>query len=219
MNEWVQILSVHWYRTLSTHDIIWVFLWIKQTKVSVLCDLELLRRVYDVISRYWTHIQRIYTFLNKVGSCDQNFVDTTKMSSMLYYCVHSRIYNYLPCGRQSKLTRVIRETLLSYIIFLKYISSNPYISNIHNTDQNSDLAPQKICDHMFSDIKSDHTLHVFWLCTWHLFSSSRMWQLSTYFEYGKVVKSTIGWFLSEFNGLQTEYYLPPINKPNLKYSS
>ena len=45
-----------------------------------------------------------------------------------------------------------------------YLSLNLYISNIsniYNQDQNSSLESQTIGNHMFSDLKSDHTFHFF----------------------------------------------------------
>ena len=43
------------------------FLWTKQNTERVLCDIELIRRVYDVISRYRYHVQSIYVLLDKVS--------------------------------------------------------------------------------------------------------------------------------------------------------
>ena len=56
--------------------------------------------------------------------------------------------------------------------FCFYLISNGYISkisNIYNPDKNLSLASQTIWDHLFSDPKSDHTFHIFWLCTWLIY--------------------------------------------------
>ena len=34
-------------------------------------ELNELRELYNVISRSWYHVQRIYVLINKFGSCDQ----------------------------------------------------------------------------------------------------------------------------------------------------
>ena len=50
--------------------------------------------------------------------------------------------------------------------------SNQYISNIpnlYNPDVNLSLSSQMICDHMFSDPKSDNIFPYFWLRTWFIF--------------------------------------------------
>ena len=79
------------------------------------------------------------------------------------------------------LTRVINNMvfiLLDSFVLLRlnlYIST---ISSVYNPDQHLSLSYQTICDHMFSDPKLDHTLHVFWLHTWIIYISSLMWQLS-----------------------------------------
>ena len=89
------------------------------------------------------------------------------------------------------------------------------ISNIYNLDANSILAYQTICDHMFSDPKSDHTLHVFKFRIWVIFFSYHMWQLSTYFEDRKVLESTYSIFLIEYNLIdsrQNNIYRPIHNQ-------
>ena len=98
--------------------------------------------------------------------------------------------------------------------------SNPYISNIsniYNPDKNSSLASQTICDHMFSDPKSDHTFYSFFNILGLYVVSYRMWKFSTYFEYGKVLESTVSWFLVEFNIIQLEYYFSPTYNQILYY--
>ena len=50
--------------------------------------------------------------------------------------------------------------------------SNQYISNIsviYNPDVNLSLVSQTVCDHTFSDPKSDHIFYFIWLCTWFIF--------------------------------------------------
>ena len=98
-----------------------------------------------------------------------------------------------------------------------YLCLNPYILNTYNMEQNLSLASQTICDHMFSDLKLDHNFHVFWLRTWLVFFSYRMWKFSTYFEEGGVLEYTVSWFPIILNQLHPEYYLPPNNRPNSKY--
>ena len=64
-----------------------------------------------------------------------------------------------------------------------------------------------ISDHIFSDLKLYHTLHVFWLHTWIINFSSCMCQITTYFKDGKVLESTVSLFLDESNQLHPEHYL------------
>ena len=44
------------------------------------------------------------------------------------------------------------------LLLYEYISN---ISNLYNLDKNLSLASQMICDHMFSDSKSDHIFRIF----------------------------------------------------------
>ena len=120
-----------------------------------------------------------------------------KNSSILYSYIHFLISCYLPCYWQSKLAHVINKTVLFYTTVLFYLLSNPYISNIssiYNTDQNLSLASQTICDHMFSYPKLDHAFHIFQLRSWIIFPYP-MCLFPTYFEGGKVLESTVSWFL------------------------
>ena len=84
-------------------------------------------------------------------------------------------------------------------------------------DKKLSLASQTICDHMFSDLKLDHTFHVFGYIIGLYFVSSRMWQFFTYFEDRKVLESTVCLLPIESNQLHPEYYFPPNIKPNSKY--
>ena len=88
--------------------------------------------------------------------------------------------------------RVNNKMFLFYTTVFNPLFLNPFISNIsniYNTDEGLSLAPQTICDHMFSDPKSDHTFYVFG----YLFGffSSCMCLLSAYLEDYKVLESTI----------------------------
>ena len=52
---------------------------------------------------------------------------------------------------------------------------------------------------MFTKPKLDHNFHIFGYVPGLYFVSSHMWQLSTYFEDGKVLEYTVGWLLIELN--------------------
>ena len=60
-------------------------------------------------------------------------------------------------------------------------------------------------------------LHIFLLRTWLIFFYRIMWQLSAYFEYSKMLESTVSWVPIEFNWLYLGYYFLPYNKSNSKY--
>ena len=52
------------------------------------------------------------------------------------------------------------------LLLNKYISN---VSNIYNLGLNLILASQKICEHMLSNLKSDHIYSYFWLRIWFTF--------------------------------------------------
>ena len=109
-----------------------ILLWIKLTTERLWCDIASLRIVYDEIPHYRSCVQRIYVFLNKVGSRAQNVIDTTTITSILYHYVHSLISHYLPHDLQSTLTRVNNKMVFILhdniffpleSIYLKYLKS------------------------------------------------------------------------------------------------
>ena len=83
-------------------------------------------------------------------------------------------------------------------------------------DKNSSLASQTLCDHMFSDPKSDHTFHVFWLRTWFIYFFFLYVKISTYFEDGKVLEYTVSRFPIDSNQLLIEDYILLNTEPNSK---
>ena len=118
------------------------------------------------------------------------------------------IYEYLSLDQQRVLARINNKNFLFYTTFVPLIS-NTYISNIPNlysTEKNLSLAPQTICDHMFSDPKSDHNFHIFGCVPGLYFVSSCMRQLSTYSEDRNVLEYTVSWFPIELNQPKKEYY-------------
>ena len=104
----------------------------------------------------------------------ENVIDTKKCH---WYCITVGIPLYIivyPMTDKSRPHVSSTRSILFHKSVLFYLGSNPYISNIYNIynqEQNLSLASQKICDHMFSDPKSDHTFRVFWLHTWLILSS------------------------------------------------
>ena len=127
-----------------------------------------------IISCFCYHVQRICIFLHNFGLSAQKHyrydkkIIKKKMSLILYYCINSLVYHYLPRDRQSTITHVIHKTVLFYLAVF-YLCLNPFISNIFNLDQNSSLTYQTICDRVFSYLILDYTLHVFWLRNWVIF--------------------------------------------------
>ena len=105
--------------------------------------------------------------------CAQKYIiDTTKIAPILYYYVHSFIYNYLPHDWQRILKHAINKTVFFYMKVYLYLHLNSCISNrsnIYNPYQNTSLTTQTICDHLFSDTNLDYTFHVFWFCTWLIY--------------------------------------------------
>ena len=151
---WVKILSNQRYRTLSTHNI-----------KLFCCELNEPREVYYVISHSWYGDQRIYVFLNKVGSHDQNFHWYNE--NIHQYCITTFIILYLiiyPVIEKSHSRVSSTRRFLFYMRVFNYLRPNPYISNIsniYNMDQKLIRAYQIICDHMFSDLKSDYKFQFF----------------------------------------------------------
>ena len=106
--------------------------------------------------------------------------NTTQLSSTqqtfdfrLYYCNHFLIYQYLhhdfiknshTCRRFLFYTKVL-FFFTSESIYLKYPKFLQFRRKLS-------LAPQTICEHMFSDLNSDHTFHVFWLHVWFIYFPS-----------------------------------------------
>ena len=165
---------------------------------------------FSAFTLYWTRSAHML----------KNFITTTEIPIRLYYYVHTIISHYLSCGRQSTFTCVIKNTvfiLLESFVSLLFESLSQISQNLYKRDKNLSLASQNICDHIFSDMKSDRTLYVFGYILGLYFVSSYMWKLSTYFEYGEVFEYTISWLIFESNKLHQEYDSPPNNKPNPKY--
>ena len=131
----------------------------------------------------------------------KNVTDTTEMSSILYYFVHSLIYRYPPCDWQSTLMRVINKTILFYKKVLFYSRSNSNISNLYNLDQNLILASQTISDHIFAYPNSDHIFHVFGYELGLYFLYYIICKLTTYFEDGELLEYNVSLFLIKSNQL------------------
>ena len=110
-----------------------------------------------------------HPIMNKVVSGAQKFhrYNKTTIDSRITVYISSYL-NIYPVIFKARLR--VSKTRRFYFIWQfcfplllnKYISN---ISNIYNPDKNSSLASQKICEHIFSDLKSNHTLHIFWLIT------------------------------------------------------
>ena len=137
------------------------FVFIKITKEGVLCYLVLLRRLYDMISCYQYCVHHIYTFL-KISSIPK------KKLSILHYYVHSLIPHYLPHNQQIMLTYFKNKTVFILYDSFFFMFKPIYIKYL-KARKNSSLESQRICDHMFSDPRLDHTFHDFWLHTWLIF--------------------------------------------------
>ena len=158
MDDWIQILFNQWYITLLANDITWVC-----------CELNKLRKVYNVISRYWSHVQRIYVYWIRLDRVLKDVIDTTKFSSKVVLIgSFTNILIYTPwlinhahaCKHQDGF--LFFTTILFFFtfqtIYLKYLKTL-------KLEEKLSLASQTMCDRMFSDPESDHNFHVFWLCT------------------------------------------------------
>ena len=110
--------------------------------------------------------------MNKIFSCAQKCYRyektiiggriTTYISlNIIIYPVIDKAFSRVSTTRGLYFTRKFFSLLSN-----KYISN---ISNLYNWDKNSSLGLHGICVHMFSDPKSDHTFHTFWLRTWIIF--------------------------------------------------
>ena len=112
-------------------------------------------------------IQRIYIFLNKVSLRDQKCHICDEKCHQC--CITRFIPLYLiiyPVINKSRSWYSSARLFLFYATVLFYLRLNSYISNLYNPNQNSSLASQTICDHMFSYPKSYYTFNIFWLNTW-----------------------------------------------------
>ena len=95
-----------------------------------------------------------------------------KIHQMLYYYVHVLISKYLPRDRQGMLTCVNNNTVLFYtpVLFLfTFESIHLKYIKYPQSGKKLSLEYQKIFDDMFSDLKSVHTLHVFWFRNWFIY--------------------------------------------------
>ena len=135
--------------------------------------------------------------LNKVGSCAQKCHWYVK--TVIDGCIPTYISSYLDIYMwPTKNARVCQQcdglfyTTVFPLLLNQYISN---ISNLYNLDENLSLASQTIYDHNFSDPKLDHTFHIFGYVPGLYIFPSHMQQLSTYFEDGNLLESTVSWFL------------------------
>ena len=150
MDDWVPIISKQWYITPSTYETAWFCF-----------ELNELREVNYVILHYRSLVQRIYIFLNKAGSRARKYHQYNRKCHR--YCITMFIPLYIiisPVIDKARLRVSSTRRFLFYTAVLLYLRLNPYISYLYNPDQNSSLASQTICDHMFSDPRSDCTFHV-----------------------------------------------------------
>ena len=125
----------------------------------------------------------------------------------LHYYVDYLISQYQPCDRQSMLTCVNNKTVfILHDSFLLYFwihkSQITQISTIRMKLLAQDLKRyMTTCFQIWS-----------WIIIYRFFGYvlglymfySCICQLSTYFSYGKFLKSTVIWFLIELNGIQPE---------------
>ena len=137
-----------------------------------------------------------------------------KMLLMLYYYVHYLKSRYLTYDQKLTLMCGINNTV--FILHNSFFNVQIHISQISTILTIIWAEHLKIYVTTCFQTRSWIVLLIFLLRTWLIYCSSSMWQFSTYFEYVKVLESTVSWFLSESNQLQTEYYFLPNNEPNLK---
>ena len=71
--------------------------------------------------------------------------------------------------RVSTTRRFLFYTTVLYICIRIYIYKISQLYQISTIRKNSSPWYQTIFDHMFSDPKSDHTFHIFWLRYWIIF--------------------------------------------------
>ena len=113
--------------------------------------------------------------LNKVFLHAQNSINVKKVSpTVVLLCTVPHILISTPwqknhaCSCQQQDGFILHDCFFS-LLSNQYISNISNISIIYNPDKKLSLEYQTICDHMFSDPKSDHNFHIFWLRTWPIF--------------------------------------------------
>ena len=117
MDDWIQILSNQWYRTLSIHDI-----------TRICCEINRLPR---------EHITRSHVNLIKVGFCGKmstmqqkiSLTVTGKFTHVQIFTLYSKKH---ACNWRKK------TVINGFFDFLNQKISN--VSNIHNTNKNPSLA-------------------------------------------------------------------------------
>ena len=139
----------------------------------------------------------------------KNAIDTTEISLILYYYIHSLIYFYLPRDKQITLTSVIKKTFSFYTAVFNicvwiHITKIYQIYIIQTKFRAKHFKPfVTTCFQIWSRIILSMflgnvlSLYIFYSC---------ICQLNTHFDDGKVLEYTVSWFHNEMNQLQTEYY-------------
>ena len=143
--------------------------------------------------------------LNKVGLRGQMLLKQRKYHWQ--YHVNLLIYEHIFRDWQRRLA--IDATKTQPTVFSNFESI--YLKHLKSlqSGQNNEPSISKNMSPHFSDSKSDQTFHVLSYVLGLYYVSYSMWWLSTYFEDGKVLESTVSWLLIESNQPENDYYWPP----------
>ena len=89
------------------------------------------------------------------------FIDTMKnVFDNIFICLFPYISISPPWSTKHTQTCHKQDDFIYKTVFI-YSCLSPNISNLYNPDQILSLSSQKICEHMFSDMKLNDTFHVF----------------------------------------------------------
>ena len=129
--------------------------------------------MYCVISHFWSFVQRIYVFLDKVDSHAQNAIDMTicfinivLICSLPYISLSTPLFtkHAQACHQQDGFFILQNICVLFtfesiYLKYLKYLQSEQTFESIITNN---------IWTHFYYR-KSDYTFHVFWLHNWLIY--------------------------------------------------
>ena len=90
----------------------------------------------------------------------------------------------------------------SFFIFMLKSIYLKYLKSLLNRQKSEPSISNDMWPHVFGSEVRSHFICFLITYLAYIYFSSHFWQLSTYFKYGKVLESTVSWFLIKPNRLQ-----------------